>query len=82
LNVKAFGLDRGLIWGLGLFFLPQWVVLFEGPTHALVGIGHLYRGFDISPLGSVIGMAYGLADGGVGGLVFAWLYNSLNSRIK
>jgi hypothetical protein len=45
-------------------------------------IGHLYRGYDVSPLGSVIGLAYGLVDGGVGGLIFAWLYNFLSARRK
>lgn len=82
LNVKAFGLTCGLIWGLGLFFLTWWVILFEGPTHSLLGIGHLCRGYDVSPMGSLIGLIYGLVDGGVGGLVFAWLYNSLNGQIK
>ena len=82
LNIKAFGLTCGLIWGLGLFCLTWWVILFEGTTHALLGIGHLYRGYDISPMGSLIGMLYGFADGGVGGLVFAWVYNFFTHRLK
>jgi hypothetical protein len=31
----------------------------------------------MSPLGSVIGLLWGLVDGFIGGLVFAWLYNLL-----
>lgn len=64
-------------------FQPTWwIILFEGSTHDLMVIGHLYRGYDVSPLGSVIGLAYGLVDGGVGGLIFAWLYNFLSARRK
>jgi len=40
-------------------------------------IGRLYRGYSISPAGSVIGLLWALADGFVGGAVFAWLYNRL-----
>jgi hypothetical protein len=82
LNIKAFGLTCGLIWGLGVFFLTWWVIFFEGTTHDLMVLGHLYRGYDISPAGSLIGMVYGLVDGGAGGAVFAWLYNFLNDRFK
>lgn len=82
LNIKAFSLTCGLIWGLGLFGLTWWIILFEGPTHSLMGLGHIYRGYDISPLGSLIGMLYGFADGAVGGLVFSWLYNFIGSRLK
>lgn len=82
LNTKAFGLTFGLFWGFGLFFLTWWIILFEGSTHDLLLIGHLYRGYDVSPLGSLIGLFYGLADGAVGGLVFALLYNVLTTQIQ
>jgi hypothetical protein len=35
-------------------------------------IGRVYRGFTISPAGSVIGFFWGLFDGLIGGAVFAW----------
>ena len=68
----------GLIWGFGLFFLTWWVILFEGVTHEPTFISHLYRGYQISPLGSVIGLLWALSDGFVGGALFAWLYNLLS----
>ena len=77
LNVKAFGLACGLIWGLGLFFLTWWVIAFEGPTQQVTMIGHLYRGYRISPMGSIIGLGWGFFDALIGGVVFAWLYNLL-----
>ena len=75
LNIKAFALAFSLWWGFGLFFLTWWIIAFEGTTDAIPFIGHLYRGYDVSPMGSVIGLLWGLADGFIGGAIFAWLYN-------
>ena len=75
LNVRAFALTGGLIWGIGLFLIAWWIILFEGSTQSLIGIGHVYRGFNISPVGSVFGLIWGFADGLIGGAIFAWLYN-------
>jgi hypothetical protein len=80
LNIKAFALTCGLLWGFGLFFLTWWVLFFEGATGEPTMIGLVYRGFNISPMGSVIGLAWALVDGTVGGAIFAWLYNRLAGR--
>ena len=81
LNVKAFALTCGLLWGIGLFFLTWWLIAFEGSTGDVTLIGRLYRGYSISPLGSLIGLSWALVDGTVCGLVFAWLYNVLSQGI-
>ena len=75
LNALAFGLACGLVWGLGVFCLAWWVMAFEGTTHDPMVLGHLYRGFNISPLGSILGLVWGLCDGFVGGLILAAIYN-------
>jgi hypothetical protein len=80
LNVKAFALACGLIWGIGLFLLTWWVIAFEGATHEMTLIGHIYRGYNISAAGSFIGMVWGFVDGLIGGAVLAWLYNALAKR--
>ena len=77
LNVKAFGLACGLIWGLGLFILTWWVLIFEGNSAPPTIITQVYRGYSISPVGSVIGLIWAFIDGWIGGLIFAWLYNFL-----
>jgi hypothetical protein len=77
LNVKAFALTCGIIWGLGLFFLTWWVIAFEGATGDPTIIGKLYRGYTISPVGSVIGLVYAFFDALIGGAIFAWLYNKI-----
>jgi hypothetical protein len=59
LNVRAFAVACGLIWGFGLFLLTWWVMLFEGATGETTIIGHLYRGYNISPVGSLVGLVWG-----------------------
>ena len=81
LNVKAFALTCGIIWGIGLFLLTWWIIFFEGATGEPTFIGLLYRGYTVSPAGSVIGFAWAFVDGLIGGAIFAWLYNFLSARI-
>ena len=77
LNVKALALTAALVCGIGLFLLTWWVILFEGSTGDQTVIGLVYRGYNISPLGSLIGLVWGFVDGLIGGAIFAWLYNLL-----
>ena len=77
LNMKVFALTCGIVWGLGLFFLTWWIIAFEGSTGETTLIGRLYRGYTISPVGSVIGLIWAFFDGLIGGAVFAWLYNKI-----
>ena len=82
LNIKAFALTCGILWGLGLFAFTWWIIAFDGATGEPTLIGRLYRGYSISPTGSFIGLAWALADGVIGGAIFAWLYNILASRFS
>lgn len=77
LSVKAFAFTCGLVWGIGLFALTWWIIAFDGATGEITFIGRLYRGYSISTVGSIAGLAWGFADGLIGGAIFAWLYNSL-----
>ncbi|OIN99567.1 MAG: hypothetical protein AUJ51_12885 [Elusimicrobia bacterium CG1_02_56_21] len=82
LNIKAFALTSGTVWGAGMFFLTWWVMAFDGVSYEPTLIGGIYRGYTMSPLGSLIGLAWGFFDGLFGGLVFAWLYNKMITYIK
>lgn len=82
LNVKAFALACGLIWGFGLFFLTWWIIAFDGATGEMTMIGRLYRGYHITPIGSLIGLIWAFVDGLIGGAIFAWLYNLLIARFS
>jgi hypothetical protein len=80
LNVKAFALACGLVWGVGLFLVTWWIILWDGATGEPTLIGKCYRGYEISPSGSIIGLLWALPDGFVGGAIFAWLYNLIAAR--
>lgn len=77
LNVKAFALACGIIWGFGLFALTWWIIAFDGASGEITLIGRLYRGYRITPVGSLIGLVWAFFDGLIGGAIFAWLYNLL-----
>jgi hypothetical protein len=82
LNVKAFAIACGVIWGAGVFLLTWWIILLEGSSNEMPLLGHVYLGYTISPLGSVIGLAWALVDGMIGGAVLAWLYNCIATRVS
>ena len=80
LNIKAFALTCSMVWGFGVFALTWWIMAFEGQTGEVTILGKIYRGFSITFLGSLIGLGWALADGFVGGLIFAWLYNVISGK--
>ena len=80
INIKAFALTCGLVWGFGLFLLTWWIIGFEGSSAAPTLIGKVYRGYSLSPAGSLIGFGWAFVDGLLGGAIFAWLYNRLSAR--
>ena len=80
LNIKAFALACGILWGLGLFFLTWWLIALGGATGEITWIGRLYRGYSISPIGSLFGLVWGFFDALIGGAIFAWLYNFILDR--
>ena len=82
LNVKALALTSGLIWGFGLFLITFWIILFDGTSGDVTFIGHIYRGYNISFSGALIGLVWAFFDGAIGGAVFACLYNWLNGKFK
>lgn len=82
LNVKAFALAGGIIWGANWFFVAWWMMAFDGVTHEPTFLGLMYRGFTLSPLGSLVALAYGFVDGFMLGLLVAVLYNWLAPRFK
>ena len=80
LNVKSFALTTGLVWGIGLFLLTWWIIAFDGITGEPTLIGRLYRGYNISPIGSVLGLIWAFFDGLIIGAIFAWIYNQISTR--
>ena len=81
LNIKAFAITCGLLLGLGLFALTWWIIVFDGATGDVTFVGRIYRGYNISPLGTLFGLIWGFLDGLIGGAIFAWLYNTFTAKL-
>ncbi len=79
LNIKVFGLTCGILWGLGVFVFTWVIILREGVTGERTIIGRVYRGYTITPLGSLIGFVWAFFDGLIGGVVLGWIYNYVAS---
>jgi hypothetical protein len=78
LSVKSLTIAAGLLWGGCILFLGLLNLAFPQYGAAFLQmLSSIYPGFHFSrSLGDVlVGAGYGLVDGGVGGLIFAALYN-------
>lgn len=77
LNGVVSGLVTGIIAGMGLFLVTNWLVIkggeLVGPHLALVG--QFLYGYSVTFVGSLIGLAYGLVIGFIVGYTVAFLYN-------
>ncbi len=82
LNVKAFALSFAIWWGVGIFLLTWWIIAFGGPGTDPTFIGRVYIGYEVTPLGSAIGLAWGFVDGLIAGAIFAWLYNLIAAKLS
>ncbi len=75
MSIRALALTAGIFGAASMFFLAWWLILTgnaEGPPTILERI---YIGYTFTPVGSVIGAAWGFVDWGIAGAIFAWLYN-------
>ncbi len=79
-NVRAFAITTGLVWGFGLFVLTWWIIAFDGSSTEPTFIGKIYRGYEVTAMGSLIGLVWAFVDGLIGGAIFAWLYNLVAAK--
>lgn len=84
LNAKIFGLVLGLIFGLAIFIMTNWLTIKGGsitPTGGYVVGPHMqllsqfFIGYKVSFIGSLVGFAYGFAIGTISGALIGWIYN-------
>lgn len=75
LDIRAFAIACGLLWGSGLFLATWWIIFLEGVQGQEFLLTRVYIGYSITPFGSLIGLLWGLLDGAVAGAILAWLYN-------
>ncbi len=77
LNAKMLGLVLGILLGLAIFIMTNWLVIKGGdPVGPHLGLlGQFFIGYRVSFLGSLIGFTYGFALGTLGGSLIGWIYN-------
>jgi hypothetical protein len=79
LNVKAIAFASAVLWGLLAMFLTG-IANLIWPSYGqefLRLMASVYPGYSATPsfLQVIVGALYGIADGAIGGALFAWLYN-------
>lgn len=82
LSVRAFALTCGLCWGIVVFALSWWFILFGEVDFNFLNIGEFTRGYDLTPLGSFVAAFWAFADGLIAGIIFASVYNFLVKYFK
>ncbi|VAW42775.1 hypothetical protein MNBD_CHLOROFLEXI01-3385 [hydrothermal vent metagenome] len=77
LNAAVSGLVTGVIFGLGIFIVTNWLIIKGGedvgPHLAL--LDQFFLGYTVTFLGSLIGLLYGFIIGFILGYAVAFLYN-------
>jgi len=81
LNVGAFALAFGIWWGVGLFIATWWLIAAGAEPGAEIFIDRFYAGYSITPLGSLVGLAWAFLCGLICGGILAWLYNFFCTRM-
>lgn len=83
LNVKAFGLSFGIIWG-ALVFIASLSVYFREGTGELTGkLARFYFGYNpIQIHGAIVGLIYGFISAFIFGALFAVIYNAICRKTK
>ncbi len=75
LNILALGIAAGVLCGLGALLLA-WLASSSGMGMSMVGMmGSLYKGFDTTLSGALIGGLWGLLHGFIWGALLALIYN-------
>jgi hypothetical protein len=82
LNVKAFGLASGITWAINWFGLTWFMIAVDGVTREITIIGRIYRGWTLSPIGSIVALIWGFLDGFFIGVLVAWFYNKIIPYIQ
>lgn len=80
LSIKKCALSCSILWGLVILIVnianmiwPSYGVPF------LMVVASIYPGYEIMQgvTSIIVGTLYGIVDAGIGGAIFAWLYNAL-----
>ena len=75
LDVKAFGIMLGCIWAVAVWALGLVAMTTNYGAKIVQLFATVYIGYKPTLAGSFIGAFWGFIDGGITGVLIAWLYN-------
>lgn len=81
-NVKAFAALCGTAVGIITFLSTWWIIAANGQSTEPNFLGIFYRGYEFTPVGSIIGLAYGLVHGTILGGILAAGYNFFQNKFE
>jgi hypothetical protein len=76
LDVKALAIGLGVSWAVCILF-AGWVSIFGWGAKFVEVMSSVYIGYAPTFLGSVIGAIWGFIDGAIGGVIIAFVYNTI-----
>ena len=80
MSIRAFALTAGIFGAVTMFVLAWWLILTGNADGPPTIFERIYIGYSFTPMGSVIGAAWGFVDWGIAGAIFAWLYNWIKKK--
>ena len=80
MSIRAFALTAAIFGAVTMFFLAWWLILTGNADGPPTIFERIYIGYSFTPMGSVIGAAWGFVDWGIAGAVFAWLYKWIKKK--
>ena len=82
MSVRSLGFTAGIFGAMTMFSLAWWLMLTGNAEGPVTLFDRVYIGYSFTPIGSVIGAAWGFIDWGIAGVIFAWLYNLINKKFN
>ena len=82
MSVRSTGLTAGSFGAAAMFLLAWWLIITGNAEGPVTLFERIYIGYSFTPMGSIIGAAWGFVDWGIAGALFAWLYNLINKKLN
>ena len=82
MSIRSVGLTAGIFGAASMFFLAWWLIFTGNAEGPITLFERIYIGYSFTPMGSIIGAAWGFVDWGIAGVLFAWLYNLINKKLN
>lgn len=78
LSVKAVAVTAAIFWGVAILVVGFANMVWPPYGGAFLDVvSSIYPGYEpgSGTMGIIVGSLYGVVDAGIGGAIFAWLYN-------